>query len=165
MSNSKSTYQRVSEWNSRCNKNPEQMGTEAYWKSLEDQMERILEEVQETIAAVKERDLTEVLDGCCDMDVVVSGFNFLTGLPYSEAIDRVLTNNDVKYTENYAFAVDTALFYCDKGLECEVQEVEESDGTIFFSVHRLSDNKIMKLMDHPRVSLSDLVPQMEEGVE
>lgn len=167
-----STYQRVAEWNNRCNKTPLEIGTEEYWKSLEDQMERILEEAQETVDAIKARDLTEVLDGGVDMDVVVSGLNYLMGLDYSEAVDRVLSNNDMKYTEDFDVAVETALFYCDKGLECDIQEVlVEGDGMTsmdkeFFSVHRQSDNKIMKLLDHPRVSLADLVPNFkEEGAQ
>ncbi len=151
----KSTFERVSEWNEAAGKIPAERGTEAYWLALENQIERIQEELDETLKAVQERDLVEVLDGGCDLDVTVAGLNFLTDLPYDKAIGRVLDNNDVKLTISIDEAEDAQRHYDGLGIECDVITVTVDDAT-FYSVHRTKDDKIMKLLDHPRVDLSDL---------
>jgi len=156
---SKSTFERVAEWNYRCNKEPLLVGTEEYWDALELQLLRIQEELKETMKAVHDRDLVELLDGGCDLDVTVSGLNYLSGLEYQKAINRVLSNNDVKYTTEIAYAIEASNKYTADGEDCEVQSVQDN-GEIYFSVHRTSDNKIMKLLNHPKVSLVDLAVEV-----
>ena len=153
----KSTFERVAHWNTIADKTPAEIGTDAYWAGLENQVKRIQEELDETLKAIHERNLVEVLDGGCDLDVTVAGLNFLHGLPYEEAIDRVLSNNDVKVTQDFAVAFDAQQHY--EGLkhpiECTISQVDEG-GNRYFSVHRLKDDKIMKFLNHPQVDLTDL---------
>lgn len=106
----------------------------------------------------------EILDAGCDLDVVVSGANFLAGHDYESAINEVLDNNDVKFTCDLDFAEESL-----KALGEDTHEIvavqfdgvdEESQISIpllAFSVHRKADDKICKLLNHPRVNLSPFV--------
>lgn len=154
----KSTFERVAYWNTIADKTPSEVNSESYWAALENQVGRIQEELDETLKAIRERNPVEVLDGGCDLDVTVAGLNFLHGLPYEEAIDRVLSNNDVKVTTDFEVAYDTQKHYetLHHPIECTISQVDEG-GNRYFSVHRLKDDKIMKLLNHPRVDLTDLV--------
>ena len=123
----------------------------------------------------------EILDAGCDLDVVVAGLNFLSGHDYDGAIEAVLGNNDLKYTYNRTDAekaLTKVLIKDGKSThrivevqvgamvdsEVTVRDLELSgydaliiDGTphvIAYSVHRNSDDKICKLLNHPTVDLS-----------
>jgi hypothetical protein len=114
----------------------------------------------------------EILDAGCDLDVVVAGVNFLSGHDYEGAIDVVLNNNDVKYTPDIKFAQKS----CDalgaghsiKKVRIDIGDEDDEElkglGYITFvsngikqafvySIHRDSDDKICKLLDHPKVDL------------
>ena len=132
----------------------------------------------------------EILDAGCDLDVVVAGTNFISGHNYQGAIDTVLGNNDVKYTHilddaNAALqslgadthsivATKVLIDFDDENLSNDdgmenLREhgftVEEIDGNVAvnqYSVHRNSDDKICKLLNHPKVDLS---PFMVTGDE
>lgn len=153
---SRSTFTRVAEWNKRCNKSPAVLGSDQYWTDLENQLKRIQEELDEAFEAVAIKNMPELLDAGCDLDVTVSGLNFLSGFRYDTAIDRVLTNNDEKYTTDADVAMETSEMYSSRGMPCEVQSVVD-DGEVYHSVHRIKDNKIMKFRGHPTVELEDLV--------
>ena len=64
---SKSTYERVSEWNSIAGKSPVTIGSDAYYEALINQCERIQEELNETLEAIKNRNLDGIVDGGCDL--------------------------------------------------------------------------------------------------
>jgi hypothetical protein len=116
----------------------------------------------------------EILDAGCDLDVVVAGLNFLAGHAYSLAIEEVLANNDAKYTGTVDFAIDSLESYgaghrvVSTHIEVDSSQRDElmesgfmtyvRNGllfTVFHTVHRDADDKIMKLLGHPKV---DLVP-------
>lgn len=153
-----STFSAVKLWNAKANNVSPVIGTDAYWEKLQQQAERIQEELNETFKAIAERDLTEALDGGVDLDVTVSGFNGLLGLDYQAGIDMVLDNNDLKVTTDFAEADESRIFYESKGLGAHIQTATV-DGVIWYSVHRNSDNKIMKFLDHPKVDLSPIVAE------
>lgn len=116
----------------------------------------------------------EILDAGCDLDVVVSGANFLAGHDYDGAIDAVLSNNDVKYTGDIKFAQKSlealgADTHEIKRVKIDVSDEDQdelaeanyvtfrSDGKLMafvYSVHRIKDDKICKLLDHPKVDLA-----------
>ena len=107
----------------------------------------------------------EILDAGCDLDVVVSGCNFLSGHDYEGAINEVLGNNDVKYTLNYE-VVEASIKadYSEETHEVVSSQftgVDEDSGIeiplIAFSIHRKADDKICKLSNHPKVDLSPFV--------
>ena len=142
-------YQRVADWNKNCCKTPKVFNSDEYWTSLEYQLSRVEEELHETRLAIENRDLNEVLDGGIDMDVTVAGFNYLAGFNYPEESEKVLRNNDLKYTKFEYHIYDTL----------EVNEWSLDDYEIkvsperLLSIHRKSDDKIMKLLNHPKVKL------------
>lgn len=149
---------RVSQWNMNCNNKPYQTGSEAWKKSLINQLKRLDEEMKETIKALEDKDIVEVLDGLVDLKVVLDGAFFLSNLPIEEAFEEVMDNNDLKYTTDYGEAYDALEHH---GIEhFNIQEAVSKDGTIFYSVHRNSDNKICKLLDHPRVDLTRFVTEV-----
>lgn len=153
------TFEQVSIWNQKADKSPEEVGTEEYWKSLENQLERIQEEVDETREAIGNRDLKGVVDGGCDIDVTSAGLNYLVNGAQDQAMQAVLDNNDLKVTEDYCEAFDTQGVYQSKGLDCGIHEAEV-EGKKWYSVHRMSDDKILKLLGHPKVDLSEFIPKV-----
>lgn len=100
----------------------------------------------------------EILDAGADLDVVVSGFNYVAGHDYEGAIGAVMDENHTKYTLNVSFAEESMVDLKRKNPEhdFEVQSFIEDDVT-YYSVHRCSDNKICKLLWHPKVDLSPFV--------
>ena len=200
-----STFDRVSLWNTVCGKTAPEFGTPEYFQSLENQSDRIQEELDEltlaiTLASYISEKLPvcageqftwngkkyiidvnglneqhqEILDAGCDLDVVVAGVNFLSGHAYSLAIEEVLDNNDVKYTGSLDFAFDSLERYGEghrivsTHVEVESSQRDElnEDGfstfvrngklfATFHTVHRDNDDKICKLINHPKV---DLIP-------
>lgn len=142
---------RVAQWNLNCNNRPYEIGSKSWKQSLLNQLKRINEEMQETVEALKEDDIVEVLDGLVDLKVVLEGAFFLSNLPIEEAFNEVMDNNDLKFTTNYDEAYDALMHH---GAELfNIQEVEVDEETSFYSLHRNSDNKICKLINHPRVDL------------
>ncbi len=157
------TFTRVAEWNRRVGKNPHKVGTQGYWVALKQAADLIAEELAEVYEGIQNRDLANVVKEGSDLDVVVAGLNYQIASNYPLAIDAVLSNNDLKYTEDRAEA-EAALEYHKKlgnlvRLELVISDEEDK---IFFSVRRNSDDKIMKFPNHPKTSLEDAVPEMAE---
>lgn len=149
---------RVAQWNKYCNNSPKPRKTREWKYAMLNQLARIQEELNETIAAVNEEDELEVLDGLVDLQVVLEGAAFLSGLPVEKAFDLVMDNNDLKYTVNYEEAYDA---WVHMGVDkFNIQEYSTISGALnysgmpVFSVHRNYDNKICKLLNHPKVDLS-----------
>ena len=208
------TFERVSTWNTLCGKDAEVIGTPEYFASLVNQGKRIQEELDEYFLAVdacqrlantdngqtiqikgesvtvdddlREHWMVEILDAGCDLDVTVAGANYLAGHQYGDAIGRVLSNNDEKYTYDRTKA-EAALLKLGSSThrivevpvridihECDDPEVVKDKekmaelgydtvelyGAIcvyVYSVHRNEDDKICKLLNHPKVDMSDLI--------
>lgn len=182
------TFEQVANWNLVCGKSAPEYRSPEYYEALRNQCERIAEELKEVTDALdllKNSDHVtdelldqvdlEILDGGCDLDVVVSGLNFLAGHNYTGAIQAVLENNNAKYTHLYSFAQESLAEYGEgHSIKKVFVEMSAEDGTtvdmlkeagydliiqggvlgaFVYSVHRDSDDKICKLKDHPKVSL------------
>lgn len=146
---------RVAIWNTRCSNSPAVRGTKEWKIAMLNQLERLQEELDETKVAVEQGDELETLDGLVDIRVVLDGAVFLSRLSVDEAFDAVMDNNDLKYTQNYDEAFDAVQHYgADK---FNIQEWVDKDDISYFSVHRNSDNKICKLLDHPKVDLTEFL--------
>lgn len=157
-----STQERVAQWNTIVGKQPPAVGTHDYWTALKEQADLIQEELTELYEAIKEKDITEVVDAGCDLDVVVSGLNYLSGSNYGGAITAVLDNNDLKWTTNRDNAYATAEAYEDRGVDCWVSEYLSDGGDYFYAIRRASDGKVMKPFKHPKVDLTPFVPEPVE---
>ena len=132
----------------------------------------------------------EILDAGCDLDVVVAGTNFISGHDYQGAINSVLDNNDVKYThilddasaalahlgeeDHNIVATKVLIDFDDENLSITdgienliehgytAQEIDGNAVVYQYSVHRNSDDKICKLLNHPKVDLSPFMASGEE---
>ncbi|AZV02161.1 hypothetical protein Arno162_121 [Pectobacterium phage Arno162] len=147
----------VQDWNVKGNLYPKVAFTDEYWKSLENQAERVLEEAKELVRDVKNRNRTKVVDSQCDVQVTLDGFIFLSQNNHSGAMQAVCENNDAKYrSTRYEAEVIASQIEKVKGESVNVQ-VSSFEGKEYWSVHRDSDNKVMKPVDHPEVDLRDFV--------
>lgn len=152
---------RVSIWNTRCSNKPATRKTKEWKIAMLNQLKRLQEELNETVDAVEEGDELEVLDGLVDLQVVLDGAVFLSGLKAEEAFDAVMDNNDLKYTQSYDEAFDAVQHYgSDK---FNIQEYVDEEGVSYYSVHRNSDNKICKLLEHPKVDLSEFLEVRDDA--
>lgn len=150
----KSNLQRVIDWHKNCGKNIQPIGSKAYWTSIENQLERIAEELKEVQVEVRNRDLEKLISEICDLEFVVQGLAMMVQHDHQEAMNRIFASNDRKYTKYQAVAEDVVKQYGEKGVLCRIVE---SNG--YFSVHRNHDDKIMKFPDHVNANLSDLTPK------
>ena len=135
-------------------------GTQEWKQSMINQLARLQEELDETIKAVNEMDELETLDGLTDIQVVLEGAVFLSDLPVDEAFDMVMDNNDLKHTLDYNEAYETVILMGpDKFHVQESVMIEQgmTNPVIYYSVHRYLDNKVCKLLNHPRVDLAPLL--------
>lgn len=134
------------------------------------QFERIVEEMQETLDALQKMHFgdfshttkKEFLDGVLDVMVTATGLAQIAevnGYKVGEALVAVGENNCTKYTDDYTLAAQTAEHYAslDASEEYDVISVAES-GNEWYSVHRVSDDKVMKLLGHRSPVLDSFVP-------
>jgi len=162
------TYKRVAKWNERCDKSPAETGTTEYWESLINQADRIQEELNELYQAIECTDPVEAFDALLDLDVVVSGGLYLSNGDYAGGIDAVLNNNDLKYTRSEEAVVIAAHSWLNAGTKVEVRCVAEcsedgwEDPWTNYSVHRVSDDKVLKFPGHPKVDLEPFAPKVGE---
>lgn len=150
----KSNLERVVEWHKRCGKNPAPIGSDAYWEALAQQAERVMEELREVMVEIRDRNLSKLVSEVCDLDFTSLGMAMMVQHPHQECMDRIFASNDSKYTRYQLVAEDAARMHSEKGVDCRIVEC---DG--YFSVHRNSDDKILKLRDFVGADVSDLIPE------
>jgi hypothetical protein len=151
----KSTYDRVSLWNQTSGKTPPAVGTNAYYEALYNQCKLIQEELNEFIEGIQNRDLPNMAKEGADLDVVVAGLNYLASHDYTSVITAVLDNNDLKHTTDIDAAYDCAQVFIDKGMDCEVFTGDAET----YTVKRCSDDKVMKLPNHPATNLEGFIAE------
>lgn len=152
----------VADWNQKCALQPAEIFTPEYWKSLANQGERLVEEVQELVDAVKGRDRKELVDALADIQVVLDGAIFLAQHDHDGAMQAVCANNDLKYTLSRSEAEERAGQIENVKNESVHVESANFEGQTYYSVHRDSDNKIMKPIGHPDVTLTQFIPGFGE---
>jgi len=151
------TFNNVKLFNEIWGKTPPVIGSDEYWAALDNQAKRIQEELDETVRAIANRDMNEVLDGGCDLDVVVSGFNFLHGHEYQGAINAVCGENHTKYTIDYGFAEASFNELYNGNTESHCIVCTHVGGIPRYSIHRNSDDKVCKLLNHPKIDLNEFI--------
>lgn len=152
------TSKRVAKWNADADKHPVPIGNSERKQTLLNQLDRIQEELKEAYSAVYAGDELECLDAGCDLDITVSGYNYLLDHDYDGAINAVLDNNDTKLYmphEIHDAALDAAVLSRSSGEEHSVRASAQKDLTgndiesleecgVVFSVHRDRDDKVCK---------------------
>lgn len=118
-------------------------------ESVNNQLSFIFSELEETITGFENNDAVELLDGCCDLYVTVSGLMqklACAGFDVNEAIKRVNANNMSKYVK-----VGDPLHY---------EEGHTATRNDEYNVYVIKDanSKIRKPLTFKAVNLTDLVP-------
>lgn len=147
----------VCAWNLKCAKKPAPIFTPEYWKALENQAERILEEAQELVTAIKERDRKETVDALADLQYVLDGAIFQSQHDHEGAMKAVCENNDLKYSTSRSEAEQWAGDIEKKTGDSVHVAAGDFEGRNYYSVHRDSDSKIMKPVGHPKVDLTPFI--------
>lgn len=152
------TYEQVAQWNEKAGKKvTSNIGTTAYWKSLADQFNRISEELTELYEAIETKDIKKLVDSGGDLDVTVAGLNYLSGADYPSAINSILSNNDLKINKDKKIVEQWQFYWEANGVECSIVE-SEVNGETYYSLHRDSDDKILKYAKFPEVDLTPYLP-------
>lgn len=127
------------------------------WEQKKNQLARVLEEVKETITAVENKDKLELLDGFCDIlytALYLGEMLKADGIDVQGAMEEVCENNLSKFTLSYEFARKSSWLYENSGVEVYLSQDEE---TGYFSVKRISDDKVMKLINHQSPDLKKFI--------
>lgn len=156
--------ERITKFNHIAGKAPLGFSREAseedIWKQIEDQVERVYEEAKEMRDAVKERNMTEVLDGHLDVWYTNSYIQDLLqaiNVDVKGAKVVVVENNDSKYTTSREYAEISARIYLEDDIDVYIDPYVY-DNVLYYTVKRVEDNKVMKLKDHQRPELEKHVP-------
>lgn len=132
------------------------------WQMIKRQMAVHAEEFNETVEALSVEDAQELLDGCCDQFVTLTGLmQMLEGLNFKmdDALEAVCSNNSQKYTTSYSYASiskehlekndpNYQYYICDSVYE----------GETYYTV-KDQNGKIRKLKSHQRPEIDKYVPQ------
>lgn len=150
----------VREWNKAVGKIPAEVDSQTLNKAAE----LVFEEAQETLDATIDEDLLEILDGVCDVDYTNAYLKVLLeqkGVDVDGAMQAVIENNKLKLKLTYEEASALAEHFDERGEPCYVTKTE-GFGELRdcrFAVQRVSDNKVMKPLDHPKVDLTEYLPK------
>ena len=154
-----STFKRIAEWNFKAGNFPQGAGTAAYWNNITNQAKRIEEELVELYTAINEKNIEGVVDAGADLDVVVSGLNYLSGCDYPNVINTVLRNNDLKVNTDKNVVEQWKFYWDANGVPVYIAETE-FEGTTYYCLRREEDGKILKYANFPKVDLSSFLPQL-----
>lgn len=136
------------------------IGTEANYKAVSNQLERVQEELTETVKALEEGDKIELLDGVCDQLVVVIGLIAKTeqlGYDVFGALNEVCDNNLQKFTKELIVAQYTQRHYEEElDTPCTIVYNEEHK---LYGVRRMEDGKLLKTINYKPVSIEKYVPK------
>lgn len=158
-----STVAKVALWNVRCSKRAPIAGSDKYWEALTNQAKRIEEELKELTDAIELKDPIGTFDALLDLDVVVAGGIYLSSGNYDGGIRAVLKNNDTKFTDRESTALMVQAYHEEKGTACTIYVHTPLDifEQKYFSIHRDSDDKILKFPGHVNPDLAQFVATME----
>ena len=130
-----------------------------FLRSLDHQIERIQEELNELREAIKYNDKVEVLDGVVDILFTVLPLPemlYEAGYKVEPACMEVAKNNLTKFTTSYDVAVKTAEKY---GEEYCYIDSTQYNGITYYVVKRKEDQKVLKVVGYESVNLEKFVPE------
>jgi hypothetical protein len=155
----KSFYERTVLFNQLAGKVASQdPDSNQFRQDMINQIERVEEELKELKEAVETNDKLKILDGVVDVNVCslyMGELLFEAGYKIDGANLAVANNNLTKITENHSIAATTVEKYGEES--CYIDSVIR-DGTIYYCVKRLLDNKILKPSNYVSVSLGKFLP-------
>lgn len=138
------------------------IGNKSSYKAVQNQLERVKEELEETFEALENKDNIGLIDGVCDQLVVVLdliaklealGYNVLDGLL------AVTENNASKFTKERIVAEYTQRHYEEElDTPCTIVYNEEHR---LYGIKRLCDLKLLKPINYVSVDLKEFLPKGE----
>lgn len=147
--------QRIKQWNDRCGNiscNKQDTLDDVVRKVLP-QANVVLEEAKELVAALEDKDETEIKDGIADVLFTSLRLVSLLGDKYDVLgmLNAVCDNNDLKYTTNQVdfFAAGGVWDKLSDGCKYEVTEI---DGVTYYCLKN-ENGKVVKPKDFPKVEL------------
>lgn len=139
------------------------VGSNVSYETLAQKLERVDEEVQETIAALSSNygvvDEEELLDGIADAQYTLFGLMQIAeqlGYDVFGALEAVCKNNDSKFVKTIEEANETAVMYEEQGVAVDIRYNEQYD---VFAVVRKSDAKLLKCKGYKSVVLDQFLPK------
>lgn len=123
----------------------------------------ILEEAKELHeSCLHSLSVEEILKECIDVWVVNTFMETLLeacGIDVDGAKKAVNKNNLAKYTKDPLKANEVQVEYSNMGVPCYVESMMLDNSEIIYMVRRATDRKILKAKDHPKVDLSEFIPE------
>jgi len=105
----------------------------------------ITEEVNELIAAVKDQNMTEVMDALGDISYVVNGMAIALGIDLDKVFDIVHASNMSKLCVSEREAQETVEYYkTQPGFENVTVQYRESCKKGFYVIYNVATGKILK---------------------
>jgi len=162
MKNLVNLLQQAIDFNYKCGNKVPEYDTLDYWRALENQSGLMVEESTEGVDAARLNDAVESVDALADeLFVIAWKIEMLqkSGFDVEGALQAVIDNNAKKVFNSF-YEACTAKEQIEL-VKDEDYFVETSvyNGLPFYTVRRLSDNKIMKAVDFVPVDLSEFVPK------
>jgi hypothetical protein len=157
---------RVTRFNFAVGNEPILGDKELFFKQMKAQASYLREEAQEIMDACDERNIVGVLDGAVDcwfvreyMDDLCHEQSLRVGL----ARNLVCENNDTKFSTRYSDAATSQAVHEKAGTPCYIAAVEY-EGKEYFTVRRISDDKVLKPHNFEAVDLSGCIPKEWQDV-
>lgn len=152
---------RVTRFNHIAGNTPHLGADYEYWQQIKNQASRVLEEAQELYDAAQAEDMIGVVDGFADVrytneyveDLLIAG-----EVETKKAWDAVCNNNDQKFTTSYTYASESKEALEQLDVDCYLDSTTY-EGTLYYVIRRVHDNKILKLKHHESPDLSIFVPK------
>ncbi len=156
----KSFYERTVLFNLLGGKSPSSDPNSIQFRDdMLNQIDRVQEELNELRKAVEANNKLEILDGVVDVNVCslyMGEILFEAGYKIDGACLEVARNNMTKITENFSTASATAEKYGEG--HCYIDSVRYNE-SIYYTVKRNSDNKILKPFNYSSVDLKQFLPK------
>lgn len=134
--------------------------SEQFYLRLKQMAGLLKEELDETVKAVEDKNNVEILDGACDIFVVLIGFMKVlenAGFRVNPAVDAVCDNNATKILVSREDAAKSVAYHAVKGVDAYVDTVTIY-GETYYSVRRSADGKGLKPHNFKPVNLQEYVP-------
>ena len=162
MKNLVNLLQQAIDFNHKAGNKLHTYGTLEFWRSLENQCSYMVEESHEGLDSAKMNDAIESVDALAD-ELFVLAWKIeqmqRAGFDIEGALHAVVENN-MKKVYNSFYEACSAKEQLELVKEDEFfVETSVYNGLPFYTVRRLSDNKIMKPVDFEKVNLEPFIPK------
>lgn len=161
MNNLQDYYNQIVAWNKKAGVKDHVFGTLDWENAVLLQSKLLVEEANETVAAIRYGNLIELLDGAVDTFVILSKlFDMLekAGFDVESSIQQIIHNNQKKIFNSYYEACDAKEKLEERDDKEYTIETATLNNVCYYTVRRF-DGKIAKPIDFVAVELDEFVPK------